>query len=86
MQAMSGSGFIVECEAAAKSIAVGPRLAVRPDGVVLCSWMRNSATGINDVVPMLARSSDGGEHWSASTPIWPHLAARWSIFASISRD
>lgn len=83
---MLDEGFIMKCEPAAKVIAVGPRLAVLPDGEVLCSWMRNSATGVNDFVPMLSRSRDQGQHWSDPTPIWPHLMEHWSIFASISRD
>lgn len=83
---MSASGFIVSCESSAKAIAVGPRLALLSDESVLCSWVQNSATGVNDFVPMLARSFDGGVHWSESKPVWPHLRSRWSIFASISRS
>ncbi len=83
---MHGEGFIVKCNPSAGTIAVGPRLAVLPDGEVFCSWMRNSATGVNDFVPMLSRSCDLGQHWSEPTPIWPHLMLHWSIFASVSRD
>jgi hypothetical protein len=83
---MPDAGFIVKLESTAGKIAVGPRLAVLPSGEVLCSWMQNSATGVNDFVPMLSRSRDAGQHWSEPTPIWPHLIQHWSIFASVSRD
>ena len=77
-------GFIAR--GTAESIAVGPRLVVCSDRQLLCSWMRNSATGVNDFVPMLSRSRDLGRHWSEATPIWPHLKHQWSVFASVSRD
>lgn len=83
---MLAAGFIVKCDPTANVIAVGPRLAVLSDGQVLCSWMQNSATGVNDFVPMLSRSHDLGQHWSEPTPVWPHLQDQWSVFASVSRD
>ena len=83
---METAGYVVKCDPTLGGIAVGPRLAVLPDGEVLCSWMRNSATGVNDFVPMLSRSRDLGQSWSEPTAIWPHLTTGWSIFASLSRD
>jgi hypothetical protein len=81
-------GFVARCgtPAQADGIAVGPRLAVLPDGAIVCSWMRNSATGVNDFVPMLSRSRDLGRHWSDGTPVWPRLSDKWSIFVSVSAD
>ncbi len=83
---MRDAGFIAKCDPTSGTIAVGPRLARLPDREVLCSWMQNSATGVNDFVPMLSRSRDSGQDWSEPTPIWPHLTTDWSIFASVSRD
>ena len=40
--------------------AVGARCAVTESGHVVCTFMVQSASGINDFKPMLARSSDGG--------------------------
>jgi hypothetical protein len=81
-------GFIARCRADGSpgSIAVGPRLAVRPDGTVLCSFMRTARLATNDFVPVLFRSADGGGQWVEQGEIWPHLKQRWSLFVSISRD
>src|SRR5438105_14422306 len=68
------------------AIAVGPRAVVLPRGEILCSCGLASALGINDFVPVLFRSTDGGETWTEQGPVWPHLHDRWSIFVSISRD
>jgi len=46
--------------------------------------MVQSSLGINDFVPMLARSVDG-ETWTEASPIWPSLTGRYSIFGSVSR-
>lgn len=67
-------------------IAVGPRLAVLPNGEVCCTCMDQEALGRNDFVPMLYRSTDHGETWHEDGPVWPHLQSRWSIFANISGD
>jgi hypothetical protein len=64
----------------------GPRVAVTDGGEVLCTAMRTAALATNDFVPCLWRSADAGATWTEAGPIWPHLANRWSIFASISRD
>ncbi len=83
---MLEDGFIVKCDVMAGGIAVGPRLANLRGGRVLCSWMRNSATGVNDFVPMLSWSRDDGQHWGEEQVIWPHLKHQWSVFTSLSRD
>lgn len=67
------------------ALAVGPRLAVLPDGEIVCSAVHTSATTINDFCPVLYRSVDG-RTWSEQGPLWPQLRERWSIFASISVD
>ena len=68
------------------AIAVGPRAVVLPGGEVLCSCMLASALGVNDFVPVLCRSANGGETWTEQGPIWPYLQTRWSMFVSISRS
>lgn len=67
-------------------VAAGPRLAVLPDGQVLCSCMLQEKLGQNDFVPMLYRSLNEGKDWQPGRSVWPHLERRWSIFANISRD
>ena len=66
-------------------IAVGPRAAVTREGHVVCSYMVQSALGVNDFVPVLSRSTDNGNTWREESPIWPHLSATRSLFGSISR-
>ncbi|MCX5661860.1 MAG: sialidase family protein [Planctomycetota bacterium] len=66
--------------------ASGPRLAVLNDGTILCSYMVQSKLGINDFVPMLARSVDGGATWAELGPVWPELQGRYSIFCNLSRS
>src|SRR5687767_14514922 len=81
-----GEGFVVQCDPAAPAgVAVGSRCVVGAGGELICSYMRQTAMGVNDFVPMLARSNDGGRTWSEQGAIWPELGARWSIFCSISR-
>jgi hypothetical protein len=48
--------------------------------------MVQSALGINDFVPTLSRSTDGGASWVEEGPIWPHLQGRYSLFVSVSRS
>ena len=70
----------------ARAFAVGPRCALLPNGDILCSFMVQSAIGINDFVPMRSISKDGGLTWSNAQPIWPQLQNLQSIFCSVSRD
>jgi len=65
-------------------VASGPRLAVTRDDELLCSFMVQSALGVNDFVPMLSRSGDSGRTWIDEGPIWPQLSATYSLFGSIS--
>jgi len=58
------------------SISIGPRIPCLPDGTLLCSFMRQTAVGINDFVPFVARSTDGGISWESSDPVWPRRLAR----------
>jgi len=66
-------------------VAAGPRAVETGTGEVLCSYMVQSALGINDFVPTLSRSRDGGETWQEQGPLWPHLQTTHSLFGSISR-
>jgi hypothetical protein len=81
-------GFVTQRPATRgpSTIAVGPRAVVLPSGEILCSCGLTSGLGINDFVPILCRSADGGETWTEQGPVWPHLRTRWSIFVSLSRD
>ncbi|MCE9589295.1 MAG: glycoside hydrolase [Planctomycetes bacterium] len=65
-------------------VCSGPRVAVTRGGVLLCSYMRQSKLAINDFVPYLASSRDGGATWDAGAPIWPQWRGRWSVFANLS--
>lgn len=67
-------------------VAIGPRIARLPDGTLLCSYMRQSAVGVNDFVPHVAHSPDGGVTWNSPGPVWPNLVSRWSLFVSVSCD
>ena len=79
-------GFVSRREAGTPTaVAAGPRCAVTRQGDVLCSFIVQAATGLNDFKPMLARSTDGGVTWQEQGLIWPHLIERYSIFGSISR-
>lgn len=69
----------------AAPVTAGPRAVVTQDGDVVCSYMAQSALGVNDFVPMLSRSTDNGITWQDEGPIWPHLSETQSIFGSISR-
>jgi BNR repeat protein len=80
-------GFVARCSATPgrRAIAVGPRSATLPNGDLLCSSIFTAALGTNDFLPVLFRSTDGGDSWVEQGPVWPHLAERWSFFVSISR-
>lgn len=65
-------------------VACGPRCVVEPDGAVLCTFMVQSKLGVNDFVPMMARSGDGGLTWADPAPVFPEaVTRRHSIFCSI---
>ncbi len=79
-------GWVVRKDPAKESgRAGGSRCAVTRGGQVVCSYVAQSALGSIDLLPTLARSSDGGVTWSDHQPIFPHLAERWAIFGSVSR-
>jgi len=46
--------------------------------------MVQTALGLNDSKPVLARSDDGGITWKEQGLIWPHLQEKFSIFGSVS--
>ena len=64
-------------------VAAGPRLAVTAAGEVLCTFMVQSALGINDFVPVLTRSADLGATWTEPVPLFPALQGAVSLFGSI---
>ncbi len=67
-------------------VAAGPRVLRHPSGKIVCSFLRQSALGINDFQPYLTHSHDNGTTWETAWPAWPQLADRWSIFATLSGD
>ena len=68
-------------------VSCGPRCVVTSSGVVLCVFMAQSKLGINDFVPMLARSVDNGVIWSEPVPVFPRsVTDRYSIFCSIGPE
>ena len=80
-------GFIYRADADdPPKAAVGSRCALTNSGEVVCSFMATSALGVNDFVPMLSWSLDGGQTWSEVKPIWPELEGKFSITASISQS
>jgi hypothetical protein len=79
-----GEGFVDRRSPSdARPIAVGPRFG-RWGNELLCSYMVQSKLGVNDFLPVLARSCDEGHTWSNPAPMWPHHAERYSIFGAIS--
>jgi hypothetical protein len=79
-------GFVTRREPGTPTAtASGSRTVVTPRGELLCSYMVQSALGVNDFQPMLSQSSDGGATWQERGLIWPHLGNTYSIFGSISR-
>ena len=59
----------------------GPRVAVLPDGRLICTFMLNSESGANDFVPMAAWSADG-ERWGEARELYPELVGKKSVFVS----
>jgi hypothetical protein len=60
----------------------GSRTARIPDGRYICVYNAESASGVNDFVPMVTYSDDG-LNWEESRAIWPELAAAKSISVSV---
>ena len=65
-------------------VAVGSRCAVAPNGDLVCSYSLQSALGINDFVPNISRSTNGGNSWSEQGAIWPNRKVKFSIIGSVS--
>jgi len=63
----------------------GPSCVVIQHDTLLSTYITQSAMGINDFCPHLAKSRDGGIRWQDCGPIWPQLADDWSILVTISR-
>jgi hypothetical protein len=64
-------------------LRVGPRLVVRDDGSLLCSYMTQSALGVADFTPTLAESDDG-HAWQEIGPVWGDDDR--SLFCNLSRS
>ena len=67
-------------------VAACSRCAVTGGDEVVCTYVRSSALGINDFVPMICWSSDGGITWAGHRPMWPELSDSFSIIGSVSRS
>jgi hypothetical protein len=81
----TSEGFVFEgTPSTSTAVAAGSRCVRTQSGDLLCSFMVQSRLGVNDFVPMLARSRNRGATWSEQRAIWPHLASRQSLFGSIS--
>jgi hypothetical protein len=79
-------GFVSRRQAGTPTaIAAGPRCVALQSGEIVCSFVVQSALGVNDFATMLARSGDGGISWDEARPVWPGRGGRESIFCSISR-
>jgi len=59
----------------------GPRTVVLPDGKIMCTFMTNSGSGVNDFAPMVAYSEDG-RNWSEAKKLWPGLEGKLCAFVS----
>jgi hypothetical protein len=69
----------------ATAVTCGSRAVATAAGKVVCSYMVQSALGVNDFKPMLSRSDDAGATWHEQGLIWPNVEHTHSIFGSISR-
>ncbi len=79
-------GFVHRCpQEGPESVAGTSRCAISAGGDILCSFMLQSGLGINDFLPCIARSSDGGSTWKMQGPVWPHLRGKYSMNPSIGR-
>jgi len=61
-----------------------PRLVLCPSGEIVCTFVAQTALGINDFKPMQSRSNDGGVTWTAPVPMWPEMFGAYSIIGSVS--
>jgi len=66
-------------------IASGPRCIVTDKGEVICSFMVQTALGVNNFRPVIVRSHNC-RTWSGFTMPWMHLSSKYSIFGSISKS
>lgn len=79
------SGFVFDArKETSGAVACGPRL-VAGSREILCSFMLQSALGINDFKPVIVRSYDA-RTWSSPVMPWKHLSDTYSIFGSLSRS
>ncbi|MEO7651396.1 MAG: sialidase family protein, partial [Bryobacteraceae bacterium] len=79
MFATIAEGFVARAP-----VACGPRCVVNAAGEILCVFMVQSKLGINDFVPLMTRSTDGGLTWTEPAPVFaPEITAAWSIFCSV---
>lgn len=69
---------------AGRGLCCGPRV-VRLRDELVCTYMQSSNLGINDFVPMLMRSGDGGRTWQPQGQVFPSHADRFSLFMNLSR-
>lgn len=62
----------------------GSRTAVLPDGKLICSFMSNSASGVNNFIPWVCYSEDNGESWSEPVCLWKdYVVGKHSVFGSV---
>ncbi len=86
MTTVLAEGYVSRREPSSPTaIAAGPRCVVTAAGEIVCSFVVQSALGVNDFATMLVRSRDGGITWDQAIPLWPDRAGYESIFCSISR-
>jgi hypothetical protein len=85
MTSVLAEGYVSRRQAStATAIAAGPRCVVAESGEIACSFVVQSALGVNDFATLIARSRDSGLTWDEARPVWPDRAGE-SIFCSISR-
>ena len=79
-------GFVTRRQANSATASSGsPRCVLTTDGELVCTYVVQKSSGLNDFKPTLARSKDNGVSWSEDGFIWPHLQDKYSICGSISR-
>ena len=78
------AGTVYRSPAGVEEVAINPRCALLPQGVLACSFMLQSGFGVNDFKPMFVFSRDGGLTWSEPRLIWPQLVDRLSCIGQIS--
>ena len=77
----TAEGFVYKAPKDGK-VACGPRTAICKDGTIVCSYMVQTKISQNDLVPMVAYSTDG-ENWGDSKPVWPDLIGKKSPFVAV---